>query len=123
MRPQFKLAKNLPAAAAIRLRGAGFETATVLSQNLGGAQDARVAEVCQNEGRVLVTLDLDFADIRVFPHGSGPGIVVLRSSHQDLTSVLKLVDDLIEALKAHAIEGSLWFVEPGRVRVRSLWSI
>ncbi|MBW1877111.1 MAG: DUF5615 family PIN-like protein [Deltaproteobacteria bacterium] len=114
----FKLDENLPTAAAVRLREAGFDTATVLSQQLGGAPDARVAEVCASEGRVLVTLDLDFADIRAFPPGSSPGIVVLRAPRQDLASVLALVEQLLEALESHSVDGSLWIVEPGQIRVR-----
>ena len=117
---KFKLDENLPAAAAVRFEEAGFDTATVVSQAMGGANDRQLADVCTDENRVLVTLDMDFADIRAFPPGSSPGIVVLRSPRQDLTSVLGLVDDLIAAMKARTIEGSLWIVEPGRVRVRSL---
>ena len=118
MAPKFKLDENLPRTAAVRLRAAGFDTATVLSQGLGGAPDTRIAEVCREEGRVVVTLDLDFSDIRTFPPGSSPGIVVLRAPQQDLESVLSLVDDLIGALSKDHIAGSLWIVEPGRIRIR-----
>jgi len=34
-----------------------------LEQALGGAVDPRIIEVCRLEGRALVTLDLDFANI------------------------------------------------------------
>jgi hypothetical protein len=32
-----------------------------------GHSDAEIAQVCQREARVLVTMDLDFADIRAYP--------------------------------------------------------
>lgn len=34
--------------------------------------------MCVKEGRILLTLDLDFADIRVYPPQALPGLVVLR---------------------------------------------
>ena len=48
---------------------------TVLEQDLGGATDTVVFEACGAESRVLVTLDLDFADIRRQGISESPGIL------------------------------------------------
>lgn len=54
---RFKLDENLPAEAADLLRDAGYDAVTVLEQEMSGETDASVAAVCEQEGRVLVTLD------------------------------------------------------------------
>src|SRR5919109_40581 len=48
-------------------REASHEAATVLDQDLGGRDDRAVATICQQAARALVTLALDFADIRTYP--------------------------------------------------------
>jgi hypothetical protein len=42
---------------------------------LAGQPDPRIAAVCQAESCALVTLDLDFADIRRFPSQDYHGII------------------------------------------------
>ena len=37
------------------------------SRGLSGATDARIAELLKVEGRVLVTLDVDFANTQLYP--------------------------------------------------------
>ena len=64
---KFKVDENLPSEAADVLRAAGHDALTVLEQQLGGEADARVSAVCLAEGRAIVTLDLDFSNIRSYP--------------------------------------------------------
>ena len=64
---RFKVDENLPVEVAQMLRAAGHEAATVFDQHLGGSADSLIASICQQEERTLVTLDLDFADIRAYP--------------------------------------------------------
>jgi predicted nuclease of predicted toxin-antitoxin system len=40
------------------------DPATIAEQGMAGSIDPDVAQVCRNEARALLTLDLDFADIR-----------------------------------------------------------
>jgi hypothetical protein len=44
-----------------------------LEEHLGGSRDPKLASVCQEEERVLVTLDTDFADIQAYPPEQFPG--------------------------------------------------
>ncbi|MCG2767887.1 MAG: DUF5615 family PIN-like protein [Anaerolineae bacterium] len=79
---EFKIDENLPIEVAELLRQAGYGATTVLEQNLGGRADSDVASVCQREGYALVTMDMDFADIRAYPPEQYPGIIVLRLKQQ-----------------------------------------
>jgi len=46
------------------LRDAGYDVRTVLEERLGGSADPKVLDACLTERRVLITLDLDFVDLR-----------------------------------------------------------
>ncbi|WP_437765220.1 DUF5615 family PIN-like protein [Sorangium sp. So ce281] len=115
---KFKLDENLGRRAADLFRKAGHDVATVPEQGLCSASDPTVIDVCKAEGRCLVTLDLDFSNPVRFRPADYPGIAVLRlpprPSPKDLTdSVLTLID----ALAQSSIEGKLWIIQRGRVRV------
>ena len=114
-----KLDENLPVEAVELLRTAGWECDTVYDEGLVGADDAKVAAVCQADARVLFTLDLDFADIRAYPPSEYVGIVVLRPTEPSRRQALELVTRVLPVLSADWTEHRLWIVEPARVRVRS----
>ena len=114
----FKVDQNLPVEVAHLLRSAGYEASTVEGQGLGGVDDEVLAERVQREGRTLVTLDLDFSDIRAYPPNEYHGIIVVRSKRQDKTTLLALVQRSIRLLTAESAAGRLWIVESDRVRIR-----
>lgn len=116
---RFKLDENLPAELADLLRAAGHEVATAREQGLGGEPDTRVAEVCRSERRVLLTLDLDFGDIRSYPPARYAGLIVLRPARQDKPSVLRVVERILPLLEAEPPAGHLWVVDEQSARIRA----
>jgi predicted nuclease of predicted toxin-antitoxin system len=84
---------------------------------LGGEADSILADVCKQEKRVMITLDLDFADIRTYPPGDYPGLIVLRLRRQDKPYVLSVFEQLLSALKHDSLENSLWIVDEQRIRI------
>jgi predicted nuclease of predicted toxin-antitoxin system len=118
MASRFKLDENLPRDAMAPFRDAGHEVEGVLDERLGGQGDAAVFAACQREGRVLVTLDLDFADIRQYPPGDNAGIWVLRPSTQNITHLLELIGSGLQLHARESSERHLWIVERGRIRIR-----
>lgn len=116
---QFKIDENLPVEAAEDLRQAGHDALTVAEQHLAGQSDLRVADVCRAERRVVLTLDLDFSNIRMYPPGDYAGIVVLRPSVQTVANIRRLVGQVIALLASEPLVGHLWIVDEGQVRIRS----
>ncbi len=114
----FKVDENLPSEMAELLREAGHDAMTVLDQHLGGEPDAHIAEVCQREGRVLVTLDTDFTNTQAYPLHVHPGFIVLRLRRQDKPYVLSAFRQAIAMLGHEPLEHCLWILEEGRVRIR-----
>ena len=116
--PRFKVDENLPVEAAKLLRLAGYDALTVLDQSMGGTLDGPLALVCREEGRALVTLDLDFSNIHSYPPKKYRGIIVLRVQHQDKASVLKALQAVVPVLVRETLDGCLWVVDEHRIRIR-----
>lgn len=115
---RFKVDENLPAEVASFLRSAGYDALSVLDQFMGGVPDDQVYRVCQEEQRILVTLDLDFANVQVYPPSEGEGVVVLRLAWQDKITVMEAMQRLLPVMKEESPERRLWIVEEERIRIR-----
>lgn len=115
---RFKIDENLPIEVASVLRDAGHDAMTIGDQRMSGEPDPRVAAVCCDEDRAILTLDLDFSDIRTYPPSDYPGIVVLRPSTQSKGDVLALVGQLLSLLNAERLIGNLWILQRGGLRIR-----
>lgn len=100
------------------LRDAGYEADTVLDEALGGTSDSRLAAICQQEGRLLFTLDGDFGDIRTYPPNEYPGIIILRPRTQSIPDVVALIRRILPVLATEFVTGHLWVVTEDRVRIR-----
>ncbi len=116
---KFKIDENLPDEVAEILNRSSHDAVTVLQQDMGGKEDSDIAKVCRNEDRVIVTLDIDFADILTYPPDQYPGIIVFRITNQSKPSILKHVKRVVKVLALHSCQQQLWIVEKERIRVRS----
>ena len=99
---RFKVDENLPVQCVDQMREGGHDEQSVHDQGLSVAADPRIAEVCAEEGRVLVSLDLDFADIRTYPPSGSAGII----------------DRVLVLLPDESPAGRLWVVEEDKLRIR-----
>ncbi len=115
---KFKIDENLPSEFADLLRKASFDASTVAEEKLEGHPDDNIAEVCREEKRILVTLDLDFADIRIYPPAKFPGFIVFRLPIQDKFHLISLLKDVILLFKKETINHQLWIVEEDKLRIR-----
>jgi predicted nuclease of predicted toxin-antitoxin system len=115
---KLKLDENLGERGQALLVTAGHDVSTVPLQQMQSAPDAALIEACRREGRVLVTLDLDFANPLNYRPRDYPGIAVLRlSKNTSSTDLLQTIQTLAAGLKQNPIAGQLWIVEKGRIRL------
>lgn len=115
---KFKIDENLPREFADILCQAGYDAKTVFDEGLQGKTDPVIADVCQNEERIIVTLDRDFSDIRTYPPGEYHGIMVLSVARQDKPLLINVLRRTIPLLNNQSLENSLWIVEESRIRIR-----
>lgn len=56
----------------------GHDVDTAVDEGLGGVEDDNVWAAAQAAGRILITQDLDFSDVRAFAPGTHHGLLLLR---------------------------------------------
>jgi predicted nuclease of predicted toxin-antitoxin system len=114
----FKVDENLPMEAAATLRRAGHDAVTVRDQSLGGKPDQTIADICANERRAILSLDLDFADIQNYPPEKYAGIIVFRLHTQSRENVLAVIERVLTVLTVESLAGKLWIVDEQAIRIR-----
>jgi predicted nuclease of predicted toxin-antitoxin system len=115
---KFKIDENLPLSIQNLLIAAGHDALTVKEQNLTGHPDPEIAFVCSKEGRIIVSLDMDFSDIRTYPPYKHAGIMVIRADRQDRNTVVEIFRPALDLLSKEPVDRKLWIIEKDRIRIR-----
>lgn len=115
---KLKLDENLPDDLALFFRESGYDAMSVREQDLNGSPDRLISRICIQEQRILVSLDLDFADIRMYPPEEYAGLIVFRLKSQDRDSIIKASKKVIDCLAEETIRHCLWIVEDNNLRIR-----
>ena len=89
------------------LRELGHDVSTVYDQGLRGREDHEIAEVCRAEGRVLISLDLNFSNIQMFPPETYAGLIVLRLRAKGRAAVRNVFRRVLAHLDQEPIIGRL----------------
>lgn len=113
-----KLDEDMPRRAVRVLESYGHEVATVSDEGLSGASDVEVARRSSEEGRLLITLDRGFGDIRRYPPSTHPGIIVVRLRDQRASLVERAVRSLLATSRIEELVGCVASLQPGALRVR-----
>jgi predicted nuclease of predicted toxin-antitoxin system len=114
---RFKVDESLHVEVAGLLRGQGHDALTVFDQGLRGCDDHDIAETCRSENRVLLSLDLDFSNILMFPPENYPGLIVLRLRKKGRAAVRHVVTRVMDHLNRDPLAGRLWIVDEHRIRI------
>lgn len=113
----FKVDQNLPEEVVQILRGEGHDARNGYEEQLGGRPDPEISAAVTRESRALITLDLDFADIRSYPPEQYSGILVFRLHRQDRPAVLRALRSILPLLQKESLTGRLWIVTDTSVRI------
>ena len=115
---KFKLDENFGCRTQNLIRNSGYDVSTIREEEIQGCSDRDLFEVCRNENRCLITLDLDFSDVTQFPPGQTNGIVVIRvPQNPGIILLEQLIRQFLNQLETEILEEKLWIVEVGRIRI------
>jgi hypothetical protein len=116
---RFKIDENLHDDVAEALRTHGHDVQTVFEEGLRGHADAEVAEAARREGRVVVTLDLDFGKHpRISPRALPRVDRVARGGSESPPRTARDGSHHLAVLGCAPLEGHLWVVSEGGIRIR-----
>lgn len=113
-----KLDEHLPRSLVARLQEYGVDADAVVDEGLTGRSDMDVLQAATAEGRMVFTLDRGFGDIRAYPPGSHPGIVVLRSDDQSAAAVVAGFVGLVRDHDLADLTGAITVLSRGLLRIR-----
>ena len=111
---------NLPPAVAEWLQSKGHDAVHIREIGLGRLPDREVFARAAEEGRIVVTFDLDFGEIAGLAGATGATVLLLRLrlAHQDYLRQ-RLQAAIVEA--AETLEaGATVVVEDARIRIRRM---
>lgn len=115
---RIKLDENLSRHLKGTLTTIGHDVETASDEGLLSQPDSTVAAAAKREDRVVFTLDLDFADVRRFPPGEHPGVVLFRPPTFGPLTVNSFIEQFAQQADLEDLAGALVIVEPHRVRIR-----
>jgi predicted nuclease of predicted toxin-antitoxin system len=115
---KLKLDENLSRHLKVPLALEGFDVDTAEAEGLAGRPDTEVAACAKSADRVLLTLDVEFADLRKFPLGTHPGVVLFRPRSLSPGVVNAFVLEFVRSSGLAGIEGCVVVVDRNRVRIR-----
>ena len=117
-RMKLKLDENLSRHLKTRLNDLGHDVSTTADENLLSQPDTVVAAAAYAEGRILLTLDIEFADLRKYQPGTHPGIVLVRPSSFVPLTVNRYVENFVRDTDLEKLQGCVVVVDSTKVRIR-----
>lgn len=115
---KFLLDENLSPGHAELLRTMGHDAVAVIEVGLAGASDPEVAAFAAHQGRILITLDGDFANIIRFPPERTAGVIRLRLHPPTEEAIGRRLRSAIPRLVGRNLSGQLVVVQADRIRIR-----
>ena len=115
---KIKLDENLGKTAQKVLRDAGYKAERPSDEGISGYTDEKIWEFVCKEKFFFITLDTDFSDIRKFPPGSHPGILILRLINQSRESIKSVLVKIIKECPIETLKGCLTVADESHTRIR-----
>jgi predicted nuclease of predicted toxin-antitoxin system len=113
-----KLDENLPEELAASLRALGADVDTVLQESLAGHRDERIFAAAVQEGRLLITQDLDFSDLRKYRPGSHPGIILVRLHNPSRRQLLARLETVLSEPLLEQCRRCFVVITDRKIRIR-----
>lgn len=115
---KFKIDENMPLEVKNIILEKGHDCESVYDENLNGKPDLLVACKCSEENRILITLDLDFANIIQYPMDKYPSRIILRPNRQSKHHIIQFTGKFLENKMIDNENRHIYIVEEDRVRIR-----
>jgi len=100
------------------LRTWGCDTVTAQEAGLAGKTDEKMLAYAVAHKRVLITIDMDFRNIRHYPPKSHTGIIVLKIRPRTTDDVHAALKHLLQSTREEKLSKSLVIVDHNKYRIR-----
>ncbi|APC08578.1 DUF5615 family PIN-like protein [Neomoorella thermoacetica] len=100
------------------LRSYNFDVMDIKESGLIGISDREIMDLAKREGRIIISLDLHFANIFLFPPNECPGIIVIRIKPAVPAKVDRAMEDFLQRMDPKKIEKALVIISEDKFRIR-----
>ena len=100
------------------LRELGYSLVTAEEANLSGKSDLEILKYAIKERLILLTEDIDFGNILLYPPKLHHGIALLRFRHRLEEKIHAVLSNLLRELKPQDFKKSLIIVDAEKYRLR-----
>ncbi len=100
------------------LRSWGHDVLTAQEVGLAGKPDEEILAYATVHERVLITIDMDFSNIRHYPPKSHKGIIVVKIRPRNANQVYKVLEHLLNNIEPDRLSKSLVIVDQSKYRIR-----
>jgi predicted nuclease of predicted toxin-antitoxin system len=101
-----------------RLRDAGHDATHASAAGLATASDVELLHVARDEGRIVITADLDYPRLLAILRADSPGVILFRGGSYSDEEMLGILDRVLA--KGQHLERSITVVDRHRIRRRTL---
>jgi len=102
------------------LRSRGHDAVHLHERGWDRLSDPEILEKARNEGRVLLTHDLDFGQLLALSEAASPSVIVFRLADMRPESVNRHLDLVLQRAADELERGAIISVRENQIRVRSL---
>ena len=102
------------------LREEGHDAVHLREQGLQRLPDEKILEKAKQENRIVLTFDLDFANLLVLGMAQSPSVMIFRLNDETPASVIPRMLSVIQERRQELEEGAIIMVEDSRYRLRRL---
>ena len=100
------------------LRSWEHDVHTAQETGLAGKPDDQILAYAVKHERVLITIDMDFSNIRHYPPKTHKGIIVAKMRPRNAEQVHYVLEELLSTIKEGALNQSLVIVAQNTYRIR-----
>jgi predicted nuclease of predicted toxin-antitoxin system len=100
------------------LRDKGHDVVTVHDFALNGHEDTEILAFATAYHRILLTIDLDFGNIRHYPPEHHGGVIILRVRPSTLGQVHIVLAEFLQMTVPETLENTLVVIDHNKIRVR-----
>lgn len=117
---RFLLDMGISPKVATALRTLGHDAIRCPEAGLSTATDSQVLDYAETNRLVLISTDLDFANLAMTHTEPCPGLILLRLDNPSAELMCSRIETALSSLPEEDIEGSVVVIECNRIRTRKL---
>jgi len=115
---RFLIDADVPRCITKSLISMGHDVVDIRDVRPSATADTSIYQLLKEQNRILITRDMHFSNILLYPPAPNAGIIVLRTHLLGISEILAIIEDLIKRIPEKELIGSLVMARKSHYRLR-----